>query len=187
MAYQRLLSVGFLLFILVAGSVSAQISTDTGRLKERKEAVREKREMFRQKLKEIRDKRKQAVVERIDTKMTKVNERRTSRWVEVLNKLSSIMERLQKKTDDAKTQGKDTKAAEDAIFKANDAIATAQSTVSSQAGREYVIELGEESAVRGAVGAVVNQLQQDLRATHKAVVDAKQAVMNVSGEVAKLK
>lgn len=146
-----------------------------------------KRAEFREKLQTIRDQKKQVLVQRIDTKFSTINQKRTDRWVEVLEKLSSISARLDQKIASEEAAGKDVSTAQSALESANDAIATAQSTVSSQAGKEYTIEITSETGLKLAVGKVMSQLQTDLRATHKTVVDAKQAVMKAAREVKKLK
>lgn len=151
-----------------------------------KDRLQDKREKFKEQLATFKDKKRQALVERIDDKITRVNKKRTDHMVQVLNKLSAIRDRLDTKIASAEAEGKDIDDAQTAIEEANDAIATAQSTVSTQAGKDYVINIPDEGGVKSAVGSVVSQLQQDLRATHKTVVDAKQAVMNAAKEVKKL-
>ncbi len=145
-----------------------------------------RREEFKEKLQTIKDEKKKTLTERIDTKFSTINKNRTARWVESLNKLSEITGRLDGKIASAEAAGKDVASAQAALEKANDAIATAQSAVSSQAGKEYVIEITDEKGLRLAVGKVMSQLQADLRATHKTVIDAKKAVMKAATEVRKL-
>ncbi len=148
--------------------------------------LKARREAFKEKLKTIKDQRKQKLVERIDAKLVDINKRRTAHMVKILDKLASIAARLEAKISTAEAAGKDVTAARAAIEKANDAITTAQSTVSSQAGKEYVITIGQESGLKGTVGETMSQLQADLRTTHKVIIDAKQAVMNAAREVKKL-
>lgn len=180
-------------FLLLTATAYGQIdSSSTKQIMTEKRAsvegqLKDKREKFKEQLEAFKDKKRQALLTRIDEKITNINKRRTSHMVKVLDKLSSIRDRLDSKIASASAAGKDVTTAQVAIEKANDTIATAQSTVSSQAGKEYVINMPDEGGVKAAVGSVVNQLQQDLRATHKIVVDAKQAVMSAAKEVAKLK
>ena len=55
-------------------------------------------------------------------------------------------------------------------------IDTAEAAVEAQAAKTYTITISTESNLKTDVGAVTSQLRLDLSATHKLVVDAKQAV-----------
>lgn len=135
---------------------------------------------LRQKLTQLKDQRKAAIVERINTKLARVNEKATNRMTTVIEKLDSILARIDNKTQSASAQGKDVSTAQGMVASANNALADAKSAVSSQAGKDYTIQISSEDSLRSDVGATFSQLQQDLRSTRKTVIQAKQAVMQAA-------
>lgn len=145
-----------------------------------------KREAFKEKLEAIKDERKKQIVERVDTRMTTMNQKRTNRMTEALEHLTTIIGRISQKGATAQQNGKDTTALDSTIATAQTAITAAQSAVSTQAGKEYVITITTESGLKNTVGTTVSQLQADLAATHKAVIEAKQAVVQAAIELAKV-
>ena len=157
------------------------------RRKEASESFKQKREEFKQKLQTLRDEKKKMLVERINNKLEEVNKRRTDHMMAVLDKLESLLDRLSQKVEEAKSAGKDTSGVELAIEAAQTKIDEARAAVITQAGEEYILEIGEESELRSRVGQTVSEFQEDLRDVHKLVVDAKQAVMNAVKEAAKIK
>lgn len=126
-----------------------------------KEAIATKREEFKAKVAEIRDQKKKALVERIDTKLSNANTKHTDRFAKVLDNLQAILDKMSEDVDKTAAQA---------------AIDTAKAAVEAQAAKTYTITISTESALKSDVGAVTSQLRLDLSATHKAVVDAKQAV-----------
>lgn len=160
------------------------------RVKEKRQEARERfklqKEEFKQRLSQIRDEKKKLVVERIDNKLSTVNTNRTSKMSEHLDKLASILITIKEKAKAASDAGKDTKAANAAIINAEAAIAAAETAVETQAGKEYVITVNDETTLRSTVGITTSQLQADLQATHKLVVDAKQKVQTAARLVAQI-
>ncbi|MBI4079280.1 MAG: hypothetical protein HY429_03230 [Candidatus Levybacteria bacterium] len=153
---------------------------------EAREQFKAKREAFREKLVTIRDERKKAIVERVDTKMAAVNQKRTDIMSQALIRIEEKLTTLAQKIAEAKASGKDTALSEKALTDAQAALDAAKTAVETQAGKEYIITIDTEALLRKTVGTTVSQLQKDLRATHKAVVEAKQAAQNVVLELAKL-
>lgn len=138
------------------------------RVQAKKEAVREavttKREEFRAKLKTIKDQKKKVLLERIDIKLSNVNVKHTDRFIQVLSNLQTILDKMSEDLDKTEAQA---------------AIDAAKLAVENQAAKTYTITISNETALRSNVGTVTSQLRLDLVATHKAVVDAKQAVQTL--------
>lgn len=126
-----------------------------------REAIAAKREEFKAKVATIREGRKKALVERIDTKLTNVNIKHTNRFSQVLTNLQVLLDKISQERDATKAQA---------------AIDAAKTAVETQAAKTYIIQITDEAKLKLDVGAVTSQLRQDLMATHKIVVDAKQAV-----------
>lgn len=173
-------------FVVARGDDSFRQEIKT-RVQERRQERQENREEFRAQIQTIRDERKREIVEKLNDKLSSVNERATDHWVEVLEKLEGIVARIDTKAQDLEGEGIDISQVEAAITVANNAIATAQSAVSSQAGKTYEITITDENNLRGQVGPTVSGLHQDLRHVHQTVVAAKQAVMQAAMELAKAK
>ncbi|PIS15685.1 hypothetical protein COT62_02395 [Candidatus Roizmanbacteria bacterium CG09_land_8_20_14_0_10_41_9] len=148
------------------------------RVEEAKENRLEKKEAFKAKLLEIRNEKKRALVERISTKLSTVNTNRTTHMSTVLEKINTLLNRLVERINTAKVNGKDIASVESALTQAQDALSDARSLVATQAAKTYEFEISsEEGVLKSNVGTVVSQFEKDLRDAHKAVVDAKQAVM----------
>lgn len=152
-----------LLFLFVVPSL-AQTSTT----KSAKPA--EKREAFKQRLAQIKDARKKSIVERVDQRMVEMNKRRTDQMLAFLNRLDKILEKIESRKEKAET----------AINEAKTKIETAQATVKAQAEKSYTIEITSETGLKNSAGKTISSLQQDLRNTHKVVIEAKQAVQGAN-------
>jgi CHASE3 domain sensor protein len=139
-----------------------------------REAVATRREEFKAKLQTIRDAKKKILVERIDTKLASVNAKHTDRFTQVLNNLQILLDKI---TESSEADGTTAQAAIDA----------AKLAVENQAAKTYTITISTESALKTDVGTVTSQLRLDLMATHKLVIDAKQAVQNLRAENAMIK
>ena len=154
--------------------------------KEAQELFKEKREEFKTRLQKIKDVRKKTLVEQIDEKISTINKNRADHFLQVLERLEVILDRIRDKAETAQTNGKDTSNLSSAIAAAQDAISTAKSAIITQAGKDYVIDASDEAMLKNAVGKTTSQFRKDLRDTHKAVVDAKQAVRKAASERANL-
>src|SRR3989344_5514321 len=153
---------------------------------ELKSQWQEKKLEFETKLQEIKDEKKKQIVKRINNRISVVNKNRSERMIQVLEKLSTIIDRLTEKVNTAKNYDLDTSASEIAIANAKTAVIAAQTAVTTQAGKSYVVEIQTEETLKAMVGSDVSQLESDLKIVHQAVVDAKQAVSKAGEEVAKL-
>ncbi|MFA9289070.1 MAG: hypothetical protein ACEQSA_04280 [Weeksellaceae bacterium] len=150
---------------------------------ERKEQMSIKREEFTEKMTEIKDTRKQAVLENLDERVVIINKAITDRMLKNLDKMEEILARLQVKVDAAET---DTTVAQTSIDEAEIAIDAARASVEDQQAKEYVIEISNETAVKTDAKTFIQELKTDLKTVHEVVKGARQAVVLVAREVAKL-
>ena len=175
----------------LSGSDSADLMLKKDQLRVRRQETREvmraRREEFKQSLQTLRDQRKKIIVERIDTRMASANKKATVRFSAVLEKLQLILNRIVTRAQNLKVKGVDTTAFDSATASAEIAIGNAKAAIASQSAMVYVIQIASESALRENVGSTVSELRLDLRDAHKAVINAKQAVMNAAMELAKLR
>lgn len=148
----------------------------------------EKKEEFKAKLLEIKNEKKRALVERISTKLSNVNTNRTTLMNAVLEKINTLLNRLVERINTAKANGKDVAPVEFSLTEAQDALSAARTLVAVQTTKTYEFQISpEEGVLKSNVGATVSQFEKDLRDTHKAVIDAKQAVMSLIKDLNKLK
>ena len=126
-----------------------------------KSDIQSRRNEFKLKLETIKDTRKKALVTRIDAKLTTINTNHTDRFTEVLSNLQAILDKIETPTDKTDAQA---------------AIDAAKTAVETQAAKTYVITISEETLLRSDVGKVISQLRQDLVATYKLVIAAREAV-----------
>jgi len=109
--------------------------------------------------------------------MSSANEKRTSIMKQALQKMTLFIERIQEKVNVEKENGQDTTEIESLITSAESAIADAEEAVETQAGKEYVIIITDETKLHHAVKPIVDQLKADLKNVHNVVREAKEAVV----------
>lgn len=152
------------------------------------EEAKERRAGFREKLQEIRDEKKKKIVENIDARLSSLNEKWVNHWNKVLTRLTEVLAKIGSRLEKAKAAGRDTTSVEAAIATAEASIATAQSAVNAQAGKTYVIALGDEKNLGQDVRAAIDKFHKDIKATkdaikasRSAVVDALKALKGIRG------
>ncbi len=143
---------------------------------EAREEFREKKQEFRERLSEIRDEKKKEILEHLDNRINEIKTHRVDQMTKHLNKISEVLEKVVGRAADAKANGKDTSAVDAAVTIAQAAIGAAQSCLTTQAGKQYVIELTTEENAKTDVGAVHQQLRADLTVCHQLIVAARQSV-----------
>lgn len=141
--------------------------------------IKSKREEFKAKLQALKDEKKKEIVQRIDTNISEINKKRTDHFTQVLNKVSSLLDKARNRATKAESSGKETAAVKSALTKAETTLNTAKGAVTNQAAKQYVINVTEETKLGQASGGVKQQLINDLKSTHKIVQDAREAVVRV--------
>lgn len=153
-------------------------------LKAKKEEMREtmaakKTEMqvqLKERLQVIRDNVKLKTAERIQERLTMINENRTEHFRKILERLTMIIDKIQTRTDKAKSEGKSTADIESAIAAAKSAIDSAIAAVEAQSGNTYEISVTDESTAREEIKATSDDLHEDLKQTRETVKSAADAV-----------
>lgn len=154
--------------------------------KEAQNQMQLRKKEFHEKLAAIKEQRKKQLLQRIQDKTAQINTKRTDFMSAVLEKLASILARSEARVSDAKSRGINTTAAESAIAIAKQKIDQAKSSLESQAGQTYSLEIQSETTLKATVGQTVSELESDLKSAHALVVAAKQAVSDAVHEVTKL-
>lgn len=141
---------------------------------------------FKAKVAELKDQKKQTTVTNVTDRFATINTKQTDRMSQSLIKLSTILDKLSSRAATLKTSGKDTSAVDADIATAKKAITTAQTAVSAQAAKQYVPTVTDDTTLRENVKATFTQMKNDLETTHKTVKAAKEAVLTVAKDIAKL-
>jgi uncharacterized membrane protein len=161
------------------------------RIENKREEMKAKIDTFKDQLRaRMREKiseKKQAVVERIYERVNDLNKRMTDHYLNVLDHLEKVLERIESRTAKAKINGRDVAQVETAIEKARQAINTARAAVEAQAEKVYPPpEITTEENLKLDVGKLRKQLHDDLKAVEKLVKDARDAVREAAVALAQI-
>lgn len=188
-----LLAILLIPFLSTTSSAKESNSTTEGRLKpaiaqlkdqlnsdreDFKNKIEQAHEEFKTRLAEIKDARKKTLAEKVNTAFNKINANRTAEFNRHLARLTSILDRIEARKNKAKTEGKNVSAVEAAIAKARLAIATAQTAVTTQIGKDYTISFTSETNLGQGAKTTRTQLRQDLVGVWQKVTLAKLAVVD---------
>ncbi|MDP3947553.1 MAG: hypothetical protein Q8Q41_02585 [bacterium] len=141
--------------------------------------VEEKREEFRTRAQAIKDERKKEIALRVDDQLNKLNERWTQHFMNVLDKLTDILGKVQLRMEKAEANGVDATRVKAAIAAASTAIETARQAVEDQAKKTYSVTFTSEEGLKQAMRNARQLLHRDLAALRDGVMkNARQAVQN---------
>ena len=161
------------------------------KIKEKREKIKSKIEDFKQQLRERMRERisqiKQKIVERIYERVNALNERMTNHYLNVLDRLELILERIESRTAKAKLHGKDVSQVELAINEARLAIDKAREAVEKQAEKVYEPpQITTEENLRTDVGKLRKALHDDLKTVEKLVKEARDLVYKAAVALAQI-
>jgi len=154
---------------------------------ERKVKIDALKEQLREKIKQKISAKKQEIVERVYERINALNDLITNHYLNVLDRLEKILERIESRTAKAKLNGKDVSQVETAIEKAHQAINSAREAVKTQAEKVYQPpEITGEEKLKLEVGKLRKQLHDDLKAVEKLVKEARDAVRQAAVALAQI-
>lgn len=183
-----ILTVLFSLILILAYPVWAQ-NSESDIVKGKREVVAQKVDTLKERkatreaalkvrLDTFRDQRKATAAARISENLNKINDKQTAQMLKHLDKMASILNRLEGRVNRSTPDIKDSALAGTAIADAEAAIASASSAVKAQAGKDYTVTVTSEGKLRIDIKKVRDMLHSDLKAVREAVIKAKQAVAN---------
>jgi exonuclease VII large subunit len=144
-----------------------------------------RKEQLKQQLAKVKDEKKKQTVERIDNRFEALNEQWTNHFLDVLDQLENILEKITVRLDEASQKGFNVESARVSVQKAVVAIKEARDAVKVQASKSYKITVTSESRLRADVKSVRDQLNKDLTGVREKVKMARDAVHDVAVELAK--
>jgi phage shock protein A len=154
---------------------------------EMKASIEALKEQLRERMKAKISEKKQKIVERVYERINALNERLTNHYLNVLDHLEKVLERIESRTAKAKLNGRDVSKVEAAIEKAHQAINAAREAVKAQAEKVYEPpEITTEENLKLDVGKLRKQLHDDLKAVEKLVKDARDAVRQAAVALAQI-
>lgn len=145
-------------------------ATVAQRVENVKEKISSREAALKVRLEKFKDKKKADTADRVNANLNNINQMQTGQMLKHLDKMTAILNRLD--------SGVSSKQGKTAIASASTAIASAEASVKTQAGKDYTIQVSSESTVKKDAQKVRDQLHTDLQAVRKLVIDAKQAVAN---------
>lgn len=147
--------------------------TATAKLREETKAkALERRAQFKTQLQKIKDQRKKALAERIDTKLAEINKKQTTKYLEVLTKLQTFLDKIKQSTTDQKVLAN--------ITIAQTAIDGAKAAIKIQEAKIYTMEITDDTTLKTNAGAALSLLREDLTIAHDLIVNAKQAMQELN-------
>jgi Cu/Ag efflux pump CusA len=160
-------------------------------IQEKREEMKTKiealKEQLRERMKAKISEKKQKIVERIYERINALNERMTNHYIDVLDHLEKVLERIESRMAKVKINGKDVSAVEAAVEKAHQAINAAREAVKVQAEKVYQPpQITSEENLKLDVGKIRKQLHDDLKAVEKLVKDARDAVRQAAVALAQI-
>lgn len=140
--------------------------------------LEEKKTALKEKLTAIKDEKKKQIVERVAEKFTAVNEKITEHFGKAVDKMESLLRRIENRANALEDGGANTQVARDAIAKAFTAIEEARVAIRDQAGKTYAVSdiLESEETLKGDVSELRQMLNGDLAGVREKLTRVKEAI-----------
>lgn len=174
-AFVILLPAGYA-FAAVCPTCQAVNNQVQERVLEKAETREQKLTEWRNRLSDLKDKRKALILQKVSEIIENINSRWCTHFKNVLERLTAILSKISTRSDKLIENGVDVVTVEAAISDAEEAIASAEVAVEEQCAKAYVVDLGDENALRSSAQDEIALLRNDLKSTRDAVFAARDAV-----------
>ncbi|MEK9158257.1 MAG: hypothetical protein AAB638_03720 [Patescibacteria group bacterium] len=138
------------------------------------------------KLRAVKDERKREIVQKLYTDLDALNKRILEHYTQALDKLEGVLVRIEERADKSAPQVGDTSLVQQDIVSAREAIAKARAAIVTQSGTTYAISVTTEAELKNAVSRAREALRTDLGIVKIAVKTAGEAVRKASVDLAQL-
>lgn len=166
----------------VRNQIQERIETRQNIVDSKLTAAREQKtvklEALKAKLLKFRNQDKANIAEKINTNLNNINQNQTDQMSKHLTTMSTILEKLENRVKQNSSDIKSPEAVKVEIAAAKQTISSASAMVSTQAEKDYTIQISTESRIRVDAKKQRDALHQDLQTVRKSVIDAKQSVAN---------
>ncbi len=143
-----------------------------------KEKMATKEATLKLKLDAFKDRKKATAAARININLSRINENQTTQMQRHLDNMIFILNKLETRVNEGKSDIKDQANARTAIASARVALASASAAVTAQSQKDYIIQITTESRVKLDAMAQREQLFKDIHSLRRTVIEAKKAVIN---------
>lgn len=140
---------------------------------------KQQEDAFKARLATITDQAKKLKLQNVSTLISQVNTNRTTAMTNQLNKMDEILAKITSRMNDLSSQGKDITSIQTAMDAAQSALGIAKSAVSSQAGKEYIIDITTPTDLSTNVQNTKKSLEADLKTVNGTIAQARDAVTSV--------
>lgn len=140
--------------------------------------LEEKKTALKEKLAVIKDEKKKQIVERVAGKFTAVNEKIVEHFGKAVDKMESLLKRIENRTDTLEESGTNVQAVRDAIAGAFTAIEEARVAIRDQAGKVYAVSdiVENEETLKEDISELRGVLNGDLAGVREKLTRAKEAI-----------
>lgn len=156
-------------------SKSAEFAT---RREAQASAAAARKEALKDKFKAFKDQKRVTIAKRLDTNLGKVNNNRTEAMLKQLERMETLLGRVETRAATSSAEGKDITPVTTAIGTAKDSIAQARDAVEDQALKDYTVSATSEAKLKEEFKTARDNLMADLKAVHQQVQDAKKLVVS---------
>jgi len=152
-----------------------------------KSQIEAQRKNLEKGLAKIKDETKKKIVERIYNQVGELNKRMTDHFLNVLEKLEKVLERISSRAAKVEANGRDISAVKTFINEASNAISEAKTAVSNQAAKVYAAPVVKsENVLKTEVGKIRQALHNDLKLVFDKVKAAQEAVRKAATSLAQI-
>jgi hypothetical protein len=138
-------------------------------------------------LEKLKNQKKAQSAIKISDTLNSINQKRTDQLTKYLANLTSILEKIQGRVNEASASGKDITPAQAEINFAQGSITNSQSAVDAQKIKDYTVSATSEAQLRVSAQTQKDALMSDLKNLEKLIRDTKQTVITAASASAALK
>lgn len=143
-----------------------------------KEKIATREAALKAKLAAFKDKRKAQVAERVNTNLNKINQNYTDQARKHLERMSTLLDKLEQRVNNGSPDIKDSTAAKAAISESRARITAALASIETQAQKDYTLTVTTEAKVKADAQKMRDLLKTDIQALREQIIAAKQSVSN---------
>ena len=156
--------------------IETKMETIQEKLEAKKAQIATREAALKAKLESFKDQKKATIAARVSENLNKINDKQTEQMLKHLDKMTSILDKLEARVDQGRPDIKDPAKARLAIASASATVASASAAVNDQSAKDYTLQVSSEGKVKDDAKTARNRLFTDLKKVRQMVIDAKQAV-----------
>lgn len=152
-------------------------------LMQAKEQVQTRVEAHREQIAQMTNERLRNQLTEMSDRFEFISDKWTSHWTDVLNRLDSILAKIEARSTELAESGVDTSSLDSAIAAASTSIEAAVTSVQDLASKEYIYGIDDEATVGENVRATIDVLKSDMEAVRSDVTAARESVQEAFSQL----